>query len=456
MTQPRRRFTDRSAMHFTFRIYVLVSLLGIMAMLALSGIIVKQFRDLQLRNAREIGSAYIQGILAPYAMEAVRDGRLSDQSITDLGSSVARAPTMRQFDARQIWSTGRDRWFNSGAVDPANDHDNTNLDTALRGRTVASIKYPESGADEDSQAQIEIYAPIFRPGTADLIAVGEVYMDAQPLLADRARFESVLFVTVGLATAGFLLAIFLFARQQRDLSKALAEESKAARLNDELRQSVETSWRTSSQSNEALLNQLGAELHDGPIQMLSLAALMAPPSEATAPQTQPSAQAIARDVLADLRRIAVGLILPELGSLTTLETIALAVNRHKDATGTEVVLDTRALPAVINDQRKICIYRVVQEGLNNAFRHGGGLQQSVTVHQNGGLLNIVVKNSNNGHQNGADTATRTRHSGLGIPGLRNRLKVFGGTLDAQANADGVFTLTATLPLDEAGYISPAV
>lgn len=429
----------------SLRAVVLVSIIGIAAMAVLGWVIIKQFRDAQLRDAREIGSAYIQGILAPYAMEAVRDGRLSDQSITDLGSSVARAPTMRQFTARQIYSTTGDRWFNSNPDNVEADHNETNLEQALQGKTVASIEYPDPAATASTRTTapfIEIYAPIFRPGSEDLIAVGEVYMAADLLLSDRKRFESVVYAAVGLATLGFLMGMLMVARQQSALIHALHKESAAARLNAELRQSAESAWRATSESNEALLNQLGAELHDGPIQMLSLLALVSSRTDTAASPVPLSAQTIAHDVLADLRRIAIGLILPELGGLGTRETVALAVQRHQGATGTDVALDIGSLPSQVDHQRKTCIYRIVQEGLNNAFRHGGGLGQSVTAKVENTVLRVTVRNS---HGGGAG-ASGTPLTGLGLQGLRNRLRVHDGALDHRIDENGQFILTATLPL----------
>jgi hypothetical protein len=313
---------------------------------------------------------------------------------------------------------------------------------------VAELHWPVNADRSAGHPAIEIYAPIYDPTTRTLIAVGEIYQDAGALLGERRQFEQKIWAAFGLASLGFAAMMLLIGQQHRQLIDNLARQRQIAVHNAQLKVSAETAWRKSSQSNEALLNQIGAELHDGPIQMLTLLSLMAPADTPAAAQGE-TPNSVAGAVLADLRRISGGLILPELDALTVSETLMLAVTRHRNTTGTEVVCDFGPLPDHVDEQRKICLYRVVQEGLNNAFRHGDGADQTVTAAQTGDKIVLTV-------QNGVDTparaekarhATGPRHIGLGVQGLRNRLKVFGGTLDAQPHPAGQFILTAHLPLE---------
>ncbi len=426
---------------YNLRIIAIVAIAGLLGMALLFTIVVKQFRLVQLRDARDIGSAYIQGFLTPYAAEGVANGSLGTASRDDLIQVIRHLPREHGFQSLQIWIAPDRPLFVSDTTKDVSSHDPAELVQAFSGQIMVELEMPDPADPPGTAPMIEIYAPLYHPKTRALIAVGEVYQSADTLLSERRQFERMMLSAFAIAATGFLFLMYLIARQQNALIESLAHEARMSHQNRLLGEAAAAASRVSSQSNEALLNQLGAELHDGPIQMLSLLALMAPPADTAAMHTP---QTIARDVLADLRRIAVGLILPELGTLTAEQTVRLAVQRHQNATGTQVALHLGVLPDLIDDQRKTCIYRVVQEGLNNAFRHGGGQLQSVDASMADNDLHISVRNS---HQKATAITYAPRFSGLGVPGLRNRLKVFGGTLNVHADTDGFFTMAAVLPLE---------
>jgi signal transduction histidine kinase len=428
---------------------ILAAIGGLLTMVLLGVIVVQQFRAVQLRDARDIGSAYIQGFLTPYAQEAHDTGQLSDMSELDLMRIVGTFSTARQFEALRIRAPDGSMIFASDAAGVALAEDPRDFVRATEGEAIAELHWPVRNAASNAGPAIEIYAPIYDRTNQKLIAVGEIYQDAQALLGERQQFERKVWAVFGLAAIGFLVMMLLVEHQHRQLITAVRHQQQIARHNKELKESTETAWRNSSQSNEVLLNQLGAELHDGPIQMLTLLSLMAPPAAVHgAAGAGQSPQDIAHAVLSDLRRISGGLILPELGDLTVRETLTLAITRHCNTTATDVVSDIGPLPDRVDDQRKVCLYRIVQEGLNNTFRHGDHRAPSVSAHQDGGTIIVTVRN-------GFDVQARTcagtdgdaaRRPGLGLQGIRNRLKVFGGTLSAMPDKDGQFTLTALLPV----------
>lgn len=85
-------------------------------------------------------------------------------------------------------------------------------------------------------------------------------------------------------------------------------------------------------------------------------------------------------------------------------------------------------------------YRIVQESLTNAVRHGGpdaGMRVDVGLVEE--VLTVRVTND------GA-ASERTRGSGYGILGMRERARSVGGTLSAGPRDGGGFEVTAALPL----------
>jgi len=87
-------------------------------------------------------------------------------------------------------------------------------------------------------------------------------------------------------------------------------------------------------------------------------------------------------------------------------------------------------------------YRVVQEGLTNVLRHGGG-RAEVLVRSLPGAVTVEV--ADDGGRPGARRPAAVAGSGHGLIGLRERVAVFGGELTAGARPGGGFLLRACLP-----------
>jgi len=89
-------------------------------------------------------------------------------------------------------------------------------------------------------------------------------------------------------------------------------------------------------------------------------------------------------------------------------------------------------------------YRIVQEALTNAVRHGGREDLTVRVRLYGGEGALRVEVTDDGV--GEDEGMSGDGSGFGLVGMRERARSVGGTLDAGPGEDGGFTVNAVLPL----------
>jgi signal transduction histidine kinase len=87
-------------------------------------------------------------------------------------------------------------------------------------------------------------------------------------------------------------------------------------------------------------------------------------------------------------------------------------------------------------------YRIVQEALTNALKHAPGSPVRIRLARHGSEVEIEVRNGR-----ASSAALALVPSGHGLVGLRERVSLFGGTLDASPTADGGFVLAATLPVD---------
>ncbi|WP_107407609.1 sensor histidine kinase [Streptomyces griseus] len=88
-------------------------------------------------------------------------------------------------------------------------------------------------------------------------------------------------------------------------------------------------------------------------------------------------------------------------------------------------------------------YRIVQEALANVVRHAPGARTRVSVTARDGHLTVLVVNAEAGEPGSPLEASGTGH---GLVGMRERVRLTGGTLDTGPLPDGGFRVAARLPL----------
>ena len=98
------------------------------------------------------------------------------------------------------------------------------------------------------------------------------------------------------------------------------------------------------------------------------------------------------------------------------------------------------LPATLD----LSIYRIVQEALTNAIKHGGAGTRA-EVHVRFGQRSVELVISDNGAGSPA-TRPASGGGGRGLVGMRERVGLFGGELSASPRPEGGFVVRAVLPL----------
>ncbi|MGZ4232873.1 MAG: sensor histidine kinase [Solirubrobacteraceae bacterium] len=94
---------------------------------------------------------------------------------------------------------------------------------------------------------------------------------------------------------------------------------------------------------------------------------------------------------------------------------------------------------------ELSAYRVVQEALTNVRKHAPGASARVVVRKCDRGIDVVVENEPPAAANGS--TTRPLGTGSGIPGMRERVTLYGGSLDAARRSDGGFVVRAHIPVE---------
>ena len=149
-----------------------------------------------------------------------------------------------------------------------------------------------------------------------------------------------------------------------------------------------------------------------------------------------------REALAEMRRM-VGVLrrpeeAPALAPQPSLDHLGRLVEQAREA-GLPVELsiegDAIQLPAGVD----LTAYRLVQEGLTNVVKHAQATRAEVLVNYGESYLEVTVTDNGSGVGNGDG-------SGHGLVGIRERVSVYGGELDAGPQPGGGYRLRAKLPL----------
>jgi signal transduction histidine kinase len=132
-------------------------------------------------------------------------------------------------------------------------------------------------------------------------------------------------------------------------------------------------------------------------------------------------------------------MLDDLGLVSAVEWYARELSRRGEV---EVDVKAENVSENLPDSLMVCIYRVVQEAVNNAQRHAHARNVTVELRQAPAAIQVQVKDDGIGFD-----AKRTR--GMGLLGMEERVKRLGGTIAIESGAGAGTTIRAELPLNKA-------
>ena len=111
------------------------------------------------------------------------------------------------------------------------------------------------------------------------------------------------------------------------------------------------------------------------------------------------------------------------------------------ATGLPVSFTVQGVPAPLPGGLALAAYRIVQESLTNTRKHGGaGARAEVLLRYCEDVLELRITDDGHGAAATADGA------GHGLTGMRERVALYNGTLQAGPRPGGGYQVTATLPV----------
>jgi signal transduction histidine kinase len=150
-----------------------------------------------------------------------------------------------------------------------------------------------------------------------------------------------------------------------------------------------------------------------------------------------------RTALAEMRRLLAAMRDDgddlELGPQPGLDSVGSLVAEVERA-GLPVALHVEGETAPLPRAVELSAYRIVQEALTNALKHAHASRADVTLRYGPDELRIEVRDD------GSGGGATSNGPGYGLVGVRERVKIYGGTMTAGTAPGGGFVLDARLPL----------
>jgi signal transduction histidine kinase len=253
---------------------------------------------------------------------------------------------------------------------------------------------------------------------------------------------------------------------------ALAAEDTAAALTPVLEREAllarnATRERALVATGERLLTRIGFDLHDGPIQDLSVVAgdirlfkaRLADAGESVAP-------GIVAGFLDDLGARIESLDRGLRDAIHSLESPAVAqgpvedslrreIESFEEQSGIAVDLTVAGDLEPLTASQRIAIVRLVQESMSNARDHAGAKTVSVSLLARPDGTTLEIMDDGRGFDVPRTLVRAARRGRFGLLGMSERVRLLGGRFDVQSQKGGPTLVSARLPIWQPAVHSPA-
>jgi hypothetical protein len=429
------------------------------------GWVVAQIERGLAHNAATSESVYVQSLFTPVTPQLTAP----DRNVAAVADAVTRhlhaTPLWSQLSSLAVWlpdgfiiySTQGGQAGHRYAMPP-------DVRGAFTGELRASILdrrlhllYPGHASEGTLRT---VYTPLRDSDGASVSAVIEIVSNADALTAELDAIRRRTWIVVGLTTLLMIGILFSIVQngsqkieeQRGEIERRLEEEIRLGQMNKALREQLQDANRRGIELGEEQLRRISSDLENGPVQHLALALLrMYELKPASAPDKSGVQHSLADVVdvveqatagaLREIREISSGLFLPELGRLSAYEAIDRAILAHDHTTGNTVATDLADFPEHLPLPITICMFRVVQEALANAWNHAAGWGLSVSGGREGDYVVITVSDEGAGF-----IPEEVDPSKLGLRWLRQRVESIGGTFTIRSSPGRGTKVSARFPL----------
>ncbi len=153
------------------------------------------------------------------------------------------------------------------------------------------------------------------------------------------------------------------------------------------------------------------------------------------------------DAAEGVKRMARGLRPPEIEELGLTLAVVAHARSLREGAGFQVDTELGSVDSQLNVTSKLALYRIIQEALSNARRHGGTESATVRLFKQGDTVVAEVQDPGNGFRL---SRAMERGGGLGLVGMRERATMIGGRLTIDSVPGEGTTVRVVVPAMDSG------
>lgn len=407
--------------------------------------VTRQIEESVLHRSAASSGMFVEALVSGSVQEANVTGRWDDVR-AKLDRAFSKLTSTHHVVSIKVWALDGTILYSTDPSLVGRVFASEGLRRALDGEVVSGrsrLRQDENASERTSATElIETYIPIRDEPSGEVIAVSEFYQPTELLDADLMQARVSTWILIVLATLGMYALLFgivragsdTIDRQRRALSETIDQ------LSDTTRRLREAS-AARAETDEASLRRVARELHDGLAQDLA-AALVTMNGDGK----DGLARAAIESALAEVRALAGGLAAPDLAPLALGDVVDLVCDQHERKTGQSVAREVHGLSGAAPEPVKIALYRVLQESLSNAFRHGARGAWVRAFVAGTSLTFECIDDGPGIRPNGSN--------GLGLRSMRERIELLDGSFVVGAAPSGGTAVRATIPMHRCRSAGP--
>ena len=200
---------------------------------------------------------------------------------------------------------------------------------------------------------------------------------------------------------------------------------------------------------------IARELHDSAGQLLTVLALNLAQAAHHLPRESTQlakwideSEELVQQLSQEIRTMSYLLHPPLLEERGLLETIGWYVEGLRERSGLDITLEARKDFARLAPEMELVMFRLVQESLTNIHRHSGSQSAAIRLARKGKTITLEIRDEGRGIPAEKLSEIQSQGSGVGIRGMRERVRHFGGHMHIQSNSKGT-RISFEFPIVEA-------
>ena len=261
-----------------------------------------------------------------------------------------------------------------------------------------------------------------------------------------AHFYSLSYVSTAIFIEAFLLAFLQVKRFQWEKKDDQLKQFEMKRHIDNMEQNFQREMlHTKLEIQEQTFNMISEEIHDNVGQLLSLAKIQINIIEQKEGKDKLTLKELKENIgqaMCDLRLIAKNLSSHYIQNTSLPEAVTNQVQRINRLGLVNISLSVSGTEQKLENQKKLVLYRIIQEGLQNIMKHSKASKVNIRFDYSNTILQVFISDNGTGFD---QLASIENNDGLGLKNVTSRAEMIGGKAIINSNPNQGTTIEILTP-----------